>query len=193
MDAERLSRWKETFRYYELAYYYELLASTLARRWDRWAGGISFMIALTSSGSAISGWAFWQNGGIGHFVWAVLAGCASVLSIVQSRLNVRSHIKQQRLLRKRFSQIRNALQTVLFDIVDGRDLVTIDSELRNQRAKYFALTASFDPDIAETGGLRKRVKADLYIVLDQLGFFEKGIMEQVGSEDNQNGAVTVQE
>jgi len=44
MDPERLSRWEEAFRYYSLAYYYELLASALTRRWDRLGSGISFVM-----------------------------------------------------------------------------------------------------------------------------------------------------
>jgi hypothetical protein len=94
-DPERLSRWEEAFRYYSLAYYYELLASALTRRWDRCGSGISFVIALTSSGSAISGWAVWHQNVVGSIVWAVLVGVAAVLSIIQSRLNVQSHIKAQ--------------------------------------------------------------------------------------------------
>ena len=66
----------------------------------------------------------------GSVVWAVLVGVAAVLSIIQSRLNVQSHIKAQRLLRKRFSGIRNSLQTTLFDIVAGHDLAGIDKQLR---------------------------------------------------------------
>jgi hypothetical protein len=178
MDPERLSRWEETFRYYSLAYYYELLASALTRRWDRWGSGMGFVIALTSSGSAISGWAVWNQNIAGSIVWAVLVGIAAVLSIVQSQLNIRSHIKAQRRLRKRFSGIRNALQITLFDIVAGHDLAGIDKQLRTQRTRYFALAASIDPDFAETSALRERVRADRDVVLNELGFFEKGILRE---------------
>jgi hypothetical protein len=177
VDADRLSRWEETFRYYSLAYYYELLSSALTRRWDRWGGGASFVIFLTSSGSAISGWAVWHHDQAGSVAWAILVGAASLLSVFQSRLNVQSHIKTQRLLRKRFSEIRNALQVVLFDIVAGKDLAAIDRQLSTQRTRYFALTASIDPDLAETRRLRQRVKADRDVVLNELGFFEKGILK----------------
>ena len=184
MDAERLSRWEEAFRYYSLAYYYELLSSSLMRRWNRWGGGTSFAVALTSSGSAISGWAVWHHNQAGSIVWAILVGAASVLSIAQSRLSVQSHIKTQRRLRKRFATIRSALQIILSDIVSGKDLAAIDKQLGTQRARYFALTASVDPDLAGTRALRERVKADRDVVLNELGFFEKGILKKAdGNED----------
>jgi hypothetical protein len=47
----------EAYRYFYLAYYNELLASDLGRGWDRWGNGMNLVIALMSSGSAISGWA----------------------------------------------------------------------------------------------------------------------------------------
>jgi hypothetical protein len=193
VDAERLNLWKDTFRYYRLAYYYELLSSTLARRWDRWQSVTNFLIALTSSSSVISGWAFWKNDGAGRFVWAGLAAAASGLSIFQSTFDIESRIKKQRLLRKQFSQIRAALQIVLSDIVSGQDLLGIDSQLDTQRTRYFALTASFDPDITETRGLRKRVEADRDIVLHELGLFERGIIDEGKNDDNDSTAVAARE
>jgi hypothetical protein len=191
VDAERLNRWKDSFRYYRLAYYYELLASTLARRWDRWQSGINFLIALTSSSSMISGFAYWKSG-VGRGIWAVLAVAASVLSIFQSTFNIESRIKKQRLLRKQFSQIRTALQRVLSDIVSCQDLPGIDSQLETQTTRYFALTASFDPDITETRGLRERVKADRDVVLHELGLFERGIIDEGKNDDNESTAVAAQ-
>lgn len=56
MEPDYLSRWEEAFRYFSSAYYYEMLAALLSHRWERWGGGMSFVIALTASGSAVSGW-----------------------------------------------------------------------------------------------------------------------------------------
>ena len=108
-----------------------------------------------------------------------------MLAIAQSTLDFQSHIKKQRLLRKRFAQIRGALQ-VLYDIVSGQDLAVIDRQLRAQRSKYLNLTASFDPDIAETRSSRERAKTDRDLVLKELGYFQVGIMEKIRDDDTKN-------
>jgi hypothetical protein len=73
MDSARGDVWIEAYRYFYLAYYNELLASDLGRRLDRWGNAMNLVIALTSSGSAISGWALWKTDR-GLIVWSILAG-----------------------------------------------------------------------------------------------------------------------
>src|SRR5258707_680788 len=123
-DSERREIWIEAYRYFYLAYYHELPASALGRRWDRWASGVSLAIALTSSGSALSGWALWKTDR-GLIVWSFLAGSASILSIAQSKLNVASRIRKQAAVRRKFARIRLRLQETLEDIIRGEELARI--------------------------------------------------------------------
>ena len=170
MEPERSKYWRDAFFFFTQAYYYELLASLLSRRWEKWGSWISFVIAITASGSAISGWAVWHQNRLGTIAWAVFVGMASLLSIAQDKLNVQAHINKQRLLRKRFAQIRGALQILLSDIESGQDLARIEAVFKTQREKYFDLTASVDSDMFETLFTRRRAKADQVIVLQELGY-----------------------
>lgn len=112
-------------------------------------------------------------------------GAATILSVAQAKLNVQTRIKKQKSLRRQFSQVRAALQIILHDIVTAQDLSRIGKDLRAQRAKYFNLTASVDPDIAETPRLRERARADRDNVITELGYFNAGIMKEIEYGDDQ--------
>jgi hypothetical protein len=67
--------WEAVFETYYDAYYEEILSGDLIDRWQSFDEFAKIVIALTASGSAVSGWALWTQPGF-RAVWAVLAGLA---------------------------------------------------------------------------------------------------------------------
>jgi len=86
--------WTATFDTYYDAYYEELLAAALVRRWQRVDAFTKVLVALTASGSAVAGWTLWSQPGF-KTSWTFIAGIAALLSILHSTLNVADRVKAE--------------------------------------------------------------------------------------------------
>ena len=103
--------WEESFRVFYDAYYEQLLAEKLLRKWhwaDLWS---RLLVAVTASGSAIAAWAVWGLAGF-NIVWAVVAGVAALFSVVHSVLNVSSRLKELSESRAAFLLIRTGAEAI---------------------------------------------------------------------------------
>ncbi len=99
--AIRQQCWKA---YYE-AYYSQLLADLVAGRWQGLDQGSKLLVALFTTGSAVTGWGVWTTGS-GKVAWAICSGIAAVLSVVQSSLGVSDRLKTMLESRSRMLRIR---------------------------------------------------------------------------------------
>lgn len=102
--------WKACFETYYDTYFQEVVADGLINHWQRVDEVTRVLVAITASGSAVSGWALWTRS---HFrgVWVLLAGAAALLAIVHAALGISDRLKYQGELKRRFSGLRTELET----------------------------------------------------------------------------------
>ncbi|MEY2482469.1 MAG: hypothetical protein QOK24_997 [Verrucomicrobiota bacterium] len=125
----RTALYHECWKAYYNAYYSHLLADLVAGRWQTLDQIAKLLVALFSTGSAVAGWSFWTANTGGKMTWAVCAGVATVLSIVQSALAVSDRLKTMLESRGRMLRIRLQFETLFsgmrldpeFDVVKVRE------------------------------------------------------------------------
>src|SRR5438132_829669 len=86
--------WNPSYELLSKVLIQELASEALTARWEKLDLVASFLVAATATGSAVAGWALWSTDG-GKIVWGLIAGVASVASIVHGILKVPGRIKDQ--------------------------------------------------------------------------------------------------
>ncbi len=119
IDAEN----KESLRQAALQTYYdawfnECEADILIARWQVVDETTKVLAALTSSTSAVSGWYLWKNPDAENWIvaWKIVAGLASVLSIVHVALKVSDRVKDWSDTKGHFVRLRTELETLLYQM-----------------------------------------------------------------------------
>jgi hypothetical protein len=97
--------WTDCWNLYHESYYQERLADKLALKWQRFDYPATFLVTITASGSAITGWALWDTS-TGKIAWIVIAGVAALVSCASTVLGVSGRIKLLQDTRNKFSKIR---------------------------------------------------------------------------------------
>lgn len=154
------SFWKPSFETLYDACFYELSSEALIRRWRTIDMTTAIAVALFTSGSAISGWALWNNPD-GRLVWAMLAGFASVLSIIHGTLGVPGKIKEEEDRRSLFSALRVDLESFrqrLIIVGDGAAAEEQFTALRRRLSDYESKTPA---DIAFRRKVREQVQEEV--------------------------------
>ena len=103
---------RETYRD---AYSAELEANRLVDRWQILDEATKVLVALTGTGSAVSGWLLWDQPGAKE-IWIILAGTASLLSVLHVALRVPERLKDWAEVKAFFGRLRTDLQTFRFDM-----------------------------------------------------------------------------
>lgn len=160
MDADpRDELWKVSFETYYDAYFQELVADALINRWQRVDEVTRMLVALTASGSAVSGWALWTNA---HFrvVWALLAGAAAVLAVGHATLGVLGRLKDQGEMKRRFSGLRTDLETFRYRMRVSRDfsVAEFSAEFAEFRRRYSDAVQLLKNDLLPTRTLEIRLQ-----------------------------------
>ncbi len=163
MDADpRDELWQVSFETYYDAYFQELVADGLINDWQRVDEITRLLVALTASGSAVSGWALWTEP---HFrlAWVFLAGAAAVLAIVHATLGVSGRLKDQGELKRRFSGLRTDLETFRYRMRVNRDfpLADFSAEFAEFRRRYSDAVQLLKNDLLETRAFDTRCQGVL--------------------------------
>lgn len=129
--------WEAAYRAYYDVYYSELLATTLVRRWQVLDDVTRVLVALTTSASAVAGWALWKEEGF-RVIWSVLAGSGAVLAIVHATLSVPRRVKDWLDAETRARTLRIDLETVRekMRINPQFDIKAIEKSVMACRDKY---------------------------------------------------------
>lgn len=172
-------RWNARYVAFYDAYYQELLAALVIERWQRIDLFISLLVAITASGSAISGAAWWSLTPW-KWAWTTLAAIASLGAIFHTTARVGLHLQRQAECRRDFSLLRSKLQLILFRMTSDGDSEALESEFVDLNGKLAESTAKLEPDIAATLSLREQAQDNLEVVLKKLGVTQTGFTEIEG-------------
>jgi hypothetical protein len=112
-DESFAELWKAVFETYYDAFYNEILADKLVNRWQILDDASKILVAVTASGSALSGWALWNQPGYRLF-WAGLAGFSAVLGIAHSSLSVAHRLGDWGKIKRAFAVLRIELETLQY-------------------------------------------------------------------------------
>jgi hypothetical protein len=149
--------WKPSFDTLYDAYFYEVTSEFVITRWSRLHVTTAILGAITASGSAVTGWALWSDPK-GKAVWALIAGTATLVTIIHGALGVPAKIKEEEQRRQNFSALRVDLETFRHSLTLGMDIKTATKEfdeLRHRLSQYIARTP---PDLALTKRARSRLQ-----------------------------------
>lgn len=155
---------------YETLYnvvFQEGVSSALVERWRRVDILTNILVAVTASGSAIAGWAVWNQAG-GRVAWAILAGCVSVLSIVHGAVQVPTQLKEQDEFRRLFSRLRVDLETFRqeLELEPGR-IEAMSKTYIGLRDRYADLVMRAPSSIINTRKLRLRAQEETDRLLEE--------------------------
>jgi hypothetical protein len=168
MVAPALPHWPARYETFYDAYYQELLAIAVTERWQKIDLFINLLIAITASGSAFSGLAWWSTTW-GRPIWGALATSAAIGAICHATARIPNHLKQEEEARREFSLLRGKLQTILHKMTSDGDNNELELEFQILRTKLVEFTAKLEPDLAATIALQKKAQQDLDDILKKLG------------------------
>ncbi|EXI85603.1 MAG: hypothetical protein AW11_03431 [Candidatus Accumulibacter regalis] len=154
--------WHKVFETYYQAYFFEELADRLVDRWMLTDEVTKVVVALTATGSAMSGWTLWQDPNF-KFLWAAFAGIASVISIIHAALAVPGKVKDWEDLKRSFVTIRIKIETFRhrMEIDPLFDIDTFTREYGLLRKEFGELIQRQKNDILKTHRLRVKTQRDL--------------------------------
>lgn len=145
---------------YYKAYYYERCAEAVLSRWEFLDLFTVIVVALTATGSAAAGWALWTTVG-GKAFWALVAGVASIASIVHGAARVPVHVKAQEELRKDFGKLRLGLEGFFLDLRFDSPVTELKGKFDTLLGEYKAVWDKAQPDVLATKRLRMTVQKEL--------------------------------
>jgi len=153
------------------AYFQELASGALVNRWEFINIVTAFVVAITASGSAIAGWAFWNESGW-KTIWTFIAGTASVISIGHGILAVPGRIKEQEKLRRVFAGLRIDIETFHQRLTVGLNGDEAGKGYNKLRERFSECMSRTHAEIAFTLGLRRRIQADLDKIFKREGYIK---------------------
>ena len=161
-SAQRDEIWNAVFNTRYDAAYNHLVCDSMVDRWQRVHDLTSVIVALTVSGSAISGWALWT---VPEFrpIWAGFAGVGAILAIVHSTLAVHSRLRNWGQSKREFVILQTGLETLQLEMKVDPEFSTEDfmKRLLQFRENLKLAILSLDNDILCTRRLRRRCQDEL--------------------------------
>lgn len=154
--------WNAAFNTYYDAYYEEMAADKMINRWQILDEITKVLVALTASGSAISGWALWSNQNF-KYVWLIFAGAGAVLALIHSTLGVPGRLKDWGEIKRWFAMIRIDLETFKYRMtVDPEfSINNFTEEFVDYRKRYSEGIQRLKNDIFRSNRLEKKTQGEL--------------------------------
>jgi hypothetical protein len=154
--------WKATWETLYDVSYYEVLFDVVLKRWQTFDFLTRLLVAVTASGSAVAGWALWNDENF-KVPWMAVAGVASLMSIIHATLNTPDRVKN-------YTKLCNAISNVCLDyetfqhelkIYPKFDVDTNFTKYKELRSNYHKALESFSPDFLTTDKLRHKAQTIL--------------------------------
>jgi hypothetical protein len=146
--------WNATFETYYVALYEEVIADGLTQRWARIDEATKVLVAITASGSAVSGWALWSQPG-NRLLWVLLSGTAAFLSVIHTALGIPGRIKAHGEDKRRFASLRTDLETFRYKMrveQENFDVHEFTREFEGYRKRFSESVQLVGHDFARTSG-----------------------------------------
>ncbi len=120
------------------------------------------LVALTASGSALSGWALWSNPQF-KIIWVVLAGLGAILAIFHSTLGVPGRLKDWGECKRWFAMLRIDLETFRHRMTFNPEFSVNDftDDFVEYRRRYGEGIQRIKNDILWTKSLEIKAQAEL--------------------------------
>ena len=162
--------WEATFDIYYECYFEEMVADYLLYRWCLLDDINKWLIAITASGSAVSGWALWSDPNC-KTIWIIFASISAFLAITHSALGVQQRIKNWEASKKSFVDLRIEFGCLRQDmsISPDFDIETIVNRMEVLRKQYREEMSRLSPDTLRHQWLEKKIQNKLNeTISDQL-------------------------
>jgi hypothetical protein len=154
--------WNSTFDTYYDCYFEEMVADKLLYRWCLLDDINKWLIALTASGSAVSGWALWDKPEL-NLIWIILSSLSAFLAITHSSLGVQQKIKSWEVSKKAFVDLRIEFEWLRQDISihPDFDIPEVEQRLNSLRQRYSENMSRLSPDTLRTRKLDSSIQTKL--------------------------------
>ena len=162
--------WEVCFDTYYECYSEEMVADHLLYRWCLLDDINKWLIAITASGSAISGWALWNDPNF-KTIWIILASISAFLAITHSALGVQQRIKNWEASKKSFVDLRIEFDWLRQDmsINPDFDIELMGKRIEVLRKQYREDMSRLSPDTLRNRWLENKVQNKLNeTISDQL-------------------------
>ena len=154
--------WNAAYDTYYSTYYEEKVCDVLLDRWQ-WLDEVTkILVALTATGSAVAGWALWQDPNF-KWIWTSIASTGAVLAIVHTALDVAGRLKGHGDNRRLFASLRIDLETFRYRMQANNQFPVEEftNELVELRERYGQAIDRGRNDIMLTDSLRQSVQDEL--------------------------------
>jgi hypothetical protein len=154
--------WKAAYETYYAIYFEEMVSDELISTWQIVDEITKVAVAITATGSAVAGWALWDNLDF-KWIWTGIAAASALLSIVHSAFAVQGRLKAHGDNRRFFSALRIDIETFRYRMQVNPDF-PIDAytkELVELRKRYGLAIDRIREDILLTSAVRTKVQGEL--------------------------------
>jgi hypothetical protein len=154
--------WNAAYDTYYSSYFEEMVCDVLLDRWQWLDEFTKILVALTATGSALAGWALWQDPNF-KWIWTLLAGTGAVLAILHAALDVSGRLKSHGDNRRLLASLRIDLETFRYRMQANNEFSVDEftNELVELRERYGQAIDRGRNDIMLTDSMRKTVQDEL--------------------------------
>ena len=154
--------WMAAFETFYDSYYEEILADSLVSRWQWLDEAAKVLVALTATGSAVTGWALW-NAAQFKTIWSIAAGFAAILAILHPTLRVPSRLTDWGEAKLYFAALRIDLETFRYRMQFDAEfpVASFSAEFLTYRKRYGEGMQRLKNDILKTKRLQTRAQDEL--------------------------------
>jgi hypothetical protein len=158
--------WGAAFDTYYDAYYEELLADRIISYWQLLDEATKILVALTASGSAVSGWTLWNDPNL-KYIWAILAASGAFVALVHASMGVPHRLKDWMDIKRLFAVLRIDIETFRYRISVNPDFVidVYTAEFIEYRKRYGDGVQQLKNDFLLTRCVAKSVQRELNVRL----------------------------
>lgn len=170
--------WREMFDKYYDVFYQEMLLDRLVNRWLHLDIFFRLIVAVSASGSAISGWAIWSQPD-GKVVWIIISSIAALVAVIYGTIPINQLIKDGNTSHSEFSRLRTKFEQLImrFKMDEGENLNKHAEDLKvliNEASDLWGKSIRF-PMIGRK--LREETQSDLNQILASKDLIE-GISDE---------------
>ena len=154
--------WNKIFEVYYDSYWVEILSDKVIGIWQKTDDITKVLVALSASGSAVSGWTLWSEPGF-KYIWIIFAGISAVLSITHASLGVTGKVKDWTEKKKQFTTLRIELETCrdLMEINPDFSIKEFEENYKIFKKRYSEMYTSINNDIILTKKLKVKSQDEL--------------------------------